>query len=80
MKSCCRCYGTAGFWVMAKGARVVRRPWCLSCIHAALDTDTVTVTTIESEQRAGTEAVSLKLRRQASRGMRRACRPPLTSD
>ena len=31
---------------MAKDARAVRRPWCLSCIDAFLDSDAVKVTTI----------------------------------
>jgi hypothetical protein len=33
---------------MAEGARVVRRPWCLSCIAEFLDTDEVTMTRIEA--------------------------------
>ncbi len=46
MHTCCRCENAAGFWVMARDARVVRRPWCLSCIIAFLDADEVTVTRI----------------------------------
>jgi hypothetical protein len=48
MQACCRCKNAAGFWVMAKNARVVRRPWCLSCINAFPDTDDVTMTRIEA--------------------------------
>ena len=51
MQACCRCKNAAGFWVMAKDARVVRRPWCLSCINEFLDTDDVTMTTIEAVPR-----------------------------
>jgi TetR/AcrR family transcriptional regulator, fatty acid metabolism regulator protein len=46
MKPCCRCTKAAGFWVMAKDAQAVRRPWCLSCIDAFLDRDAVKVTMI----------------------------------
>ncbi len=49
MKSCCRCENAAGFWVMAKDARVVRRPWCLSCIDEFLDRAAVTLTRIEDQ-------------------------------
>jgi hypothetical protein len=48
MHVCCRCNGAAGFWVMAKNAKVVRRPWCLSCATAFLDPDDVTMTRIET--------------------------------
>ena len=51
VQACCRCKNAAGFWVMAKDARVVRRPWCLSCINAFLDTDDVTMTRIEAVPR-----------------------------
>jgi hypothetical protein len=36
---------------MAKDARVVRRPWCLSCINEFLDADDVTMTRIEAVPR-----------------------------
>lgn len=52
MQACCRCKNAAGFWVMAKNARVVRRPWCLSCITGFLDPDEVTMTRIEAVPRA----------------------------
>jgi hypothetical protein len=52
MQACCRCKNAAGFWVTVKDARVVRRPWCLSCINAFLDTDKVTMTRIEAVPRA----------------------------
>lgn len=52
MKRCCRCNKAAGFWVMAKDAQVVRRPWCLSCIDAFVDRDAVRMTTIETAPRA----------------------------
>ena len=52
MQSCCRCNNAAGFWVMARDARVVRRPWCLSCIDEFLDKDKVTITRIETVPRA----------------------------
>ena len=48
MQACCRCENAAGFWVMAKDARVVRRPWCLSCVADFLDKDKVAVTRIEA--------------------------------
>ena len=51
MQACCRCKNAAGFWVMAKDALVVRRPWCLSCINEFLDTDDVTMTRIEAVPR-----------------------------
>lgn len=70
MKSCCRCENAAGFWVMAKDARVVRRPWCLSCIDEFLDRGTVKMTRIEPGQASGPP-----VRGQASRsglqGLRR---------
>lgn len=47
MKSCCRCENAAGFWVMAKDARVVRRPWCLACIDEFLDRAAVQLVRIE---------------------------------
>jgi hypothetical protein len=31
VKSCVKCGQTAGFWVRAHDAAVVRRPWCLAC-------------------------------------------------
>ena len=52
MQACCRCKNAAGFWVMAKNARVVRRPWCLSCITEYLDRAEVTMTRIEAVPRA----------------------------
>jgi hypothetical protein len=48
MQACCRCKNASGFWIMDKHARVVRRPWCLSCINAFLDTYDVTMTRIEA--------------------------------
>jgi hypothetical protein len=40
---CCHCHQrAAGFWVSARDARTVRRPWCLTCLEA-LDQDSVTV-------------------------------------
>ena len=48
MQACCRCKNAAGFWVMAKGAFVVRRPWCLSCVTEFLDRDEVAMTRIEA--------------------------------
>ena len=48
MQACCRCKSAAGFWVMASNARVVRRPWCLSCITEFLNKDEVTMTRIEA--------------------------------
>jgi hypothetical protein len=52
MQACCRCKNAAGFWVMAQDARVVRRPWCLSCIAEFLDNDEVTMTRIETAPHA----------------------------
>ena len=52
MQACCRCKGAAGFWVMAKDAQVVRRPWCLSCIAEFLDPDQVRLNRIEAAPRA----------------------------
>ena len=49
VKSCCRCDQAAGFWVMAKDAQIVRRPWCLSCIDEFLDRGAVKLTRIETE-------------------------------
>jgi hypothetical protein len=46
MQACCRCKNTAGFWVMAKDAQVVRRPWCLSCITEFLDLEQVRISRI----------------------------------
>ena len=51
MQACCRCKNAAGFWVIARDARVVRRPWCLSCISAFPDADDVTMTRIEAVPR-----------------------------
>ena len=36
---CTRCHKPAGFWVSAKDAKAIRRPWCLACIDAHLDRD-----------------------------------------
>jgi len=47
MQACCRCKKAAGFWVTAKDALVVRRPWCLSCVTEFLDEDEVAMTRIE---------------------------------
>jgi len=46
MQACCRCKSAAGFWVMAKDAVVVRRPWCLSCVTELLDKDEMAMTRI----------------------------------
>jgi hypothetical protein len=51
MQACCRCNSAAGFWVMANGTRVVRRPWCLSCITEFLEPDDMTMTRIEAAPR-----------------------------
>lgn len=51
MQACCRCKNAAGFWVMAKDAQVVRRPWCLSCISEILDLDRLRLTRIEAVPR-----------------------------
>jgi hypothetical protein len=48
MQACCRCKNAAGFWVRAKDASVVRRPWCLSCIADFLAIDEVAMTRIEA--------------------------------
>jgi hypothetical protein len=53
MQACCRCKNAAGFWVMAKNALVVRRPWCLSCVTEFLDKDEVAMTRIEALPPAG---------------------------
>jgi hypothetical protein len=65
MRTCCRCNNTAGFWVMALGAKVVRRPWCLSCIGEFLDKDQVTVTSIEAAPRARRALARRALARRA---------------
>jgi hypothetical protein len=45
---CVRCRASpAGFWVTDKGARAVRRPWCLSCCDV-LDRGRYDVTGFES--------------------------------
>lgn len=51
MQACFRCKNAAGFWVMAKDAHVVRRPWCLSCIAEVLDKDETAMTRIEAVPR-----------------------------
>jgi hypothetical protein len=63
MQVCCRCKNAAGFWVMANNARVVRRPWCLSCITEFLDTDDVTMTRIDAAPRTLLRPDSRHLRR-----------------
>jgi hypothetical protein len=52
MQACCKCKNAAGFWVMGRDSRVVRRPWCLLCIAELLDNDEVTMTRIEAVPRA----------------------------
>ena len=62
MQACCRCKNAAGFWVMAKNAQVVRRPWCLSCIAEFLGGAEVTMTRIEAAPRTAPSRAARSLR------------------
>lgn len=54
VKPCVRCGQTAGFWVRAHDAGVVRRPWCLSCT-AWPDPAMVVITAFDQEESARRE-------------------------